>query len=189
MSWKNRGQSLLEFALGLMVVMLLFMGVFDLGFGIYQYITISNMAREAARYAVATEHQPLSQQDFIANVTNPRSNAAAIAAGLARGAALQTDCGGADYTNPAAPCWKQAAGFSGGFTGPWQDAPKYWEGPDYWNGPDATLTFHLYPETDWTLRSGFGRTITATVTYKYRPITPLIPFEVRLTASSVVMTE
>lgn len=178
MSRKNRGQSLLEFALGLTVVMLLFMGVFDLGFGIYQYITISNMAREAARYAVATEHQPLSQQDFIGDVTNPRSNAAAIAAGLARGVALRTDCGGTDYTSPGAPCWKRAPG-----------GTAYWEGPEYPQGPDATLTFHLYPEDDWAKRSGFGRTITATVTYKYRPITPLIPFEVRLTASSVVMTE
>ncbi len=175
---KGRGQSLLEFALGLMIVMLLFMGIFDLGFGVYQYITISNMAREAARYAVATEHQPLSHQDFSGDVTNPRSNAAAIAAGLARGVALQTDCGGADYTSPSVPCWKQVP--AGG---------RYWEGPDYGRGPEATLTFHIYPETDWVLRSGFGRTITATVTYKYRPITPLIPLEVRLTASSVVMTE
>jgi hypothetical protein len=188
-SRKNRGQSLLEFALGLTVVMLLFMGVFDLGFGIYQYITVSNMAREAARYAVATEHQPLSQQDFIGDVTNPRSNAAAIAAGLARGVALRTDCGGTGYTSPGAPCWKLASGFSGSLSGPWQDAPRYWEGPDYWSGSDAILTFHIYPEDDWAKRSGFGRTITATVTYKYRPITPLIPFEVRLTASSVVMTE
>jgi len=177
-SRKSRGQSLLEFALGLMVVMLLFMGVFDLGFGIYQYITISNMAREAARYAVAAEHQPLSQQDFSGDVTNPRSNAAAVAAGLARGVALRTDCAGADYTSPAAPCWKRAP------TG-----PRYWEGPDYAQGTDATLTFHVYPETDWVLRSGFGRTITATVTYKYRPITPIIPFEIRLAASAVMMTE
>ncbi len=175
---KGRGQSLLEFALGLMIMMLLFMGIFDLGFGIYQYITISNMAREAARYAVATEHQPLSQQDFVGDVTNPRSNAAAIAAGLARGVALRTDCGGAAYTSPGVPCWKQAPG-----------GARYWEGPDYNRGPDATLTFHLYPETDWVMRSGFGRTITATVTYKYRPLTPLIPFEIRLTASSVVMSE
>jgi len=186
---KGRGQSLLEFALGLGILMLLFMGIFDLGFGVYQYITISNMAREAARYAVATEHQPLNQQDFTGDVTNPRSNAAAIAAGLARGVALRTDCVGGDYTNPTVPCWKQAPGFTGSWQGPWQDGVKYWEGPDYDRGPQATLTFHVYPETDWVLRSGFGRTITATVTYKYRPVTPLIPFEITLVASSVMMTE
>ncbi len=174
---RGRGQSLLEFALGLGILMLLFMGIFDLGFGVYQYITISGMAREAARYAVATEHQPLSQQDLTGDVTNPRSNAAAVAAGLARGVALRTDCAGGDYTSPNAPCWKAAGG------------ARYWEGPDYQNGPEATLTFHVYPETDWVLRSGFGRTVTATVTYKYRPITPLIPFEIRLVASSVMMTE
>lgn len=175
---RGRGQSLLEFALGLMVVMLLFMGTFDLGFGIYQYITISNMAREAARYAVATEHQPLSQPDFVGDVTNPRSNAAAIGAGLARGVGLRTDCGGDGFWDPAAPCWKQVPG-----------GPRYWEGPDYARGPNATLTFHLYPEDFWWNRSGFGRTITATVTYTYRPVTPLIPFEIRLTAASVMMTE
>jgi Flp pilus assembly protein TadG len=45
----SRGQSLVEFALILLVLMVIFMGVFDLGFAAYAYNTVSLAAREGAR--------------------------------------------------------------------------------------------------------------------------------------------
>jgi hypothetical protein len=47
---KYFGQSLAEFALILPMLLLLVMGVFDLGRGIYYLSTIHNAAREGARY-------------------------------------------------------------------------------------------------------------------------------------------
>ena len=46
------GQALLETALVLPLLLLIIMGVFDLGRGIYAYNVISNSAREAARYGI-----------------------------------------------------------------------------------------------------------------------------------------
>ena len=48
---KLSGQTLAEFALVLPMLLLLVMGVFDLGRGIYFYSAITNAAREGARYA------------------------------------------------------------------------------------------------------------------------------------------
>ena len=47
---KQSGQSLLEFAITLPLLLLLIMGVYDLGRGIYYYSAIHNAAREGARY-------------------------------------------------------------------------------------------------------------------------------------------
>lgn len=44
------GQSLVEFALTLPILMLFVMGIFDLGRAVYYYSTIQNAAHEAARY-------------------------------------------------------------------------------------------------------------------------------------------
>jgi hypothetical protein len=46
----GRGQSLVEFALVLSVLLLILWGVFDLGRVFYAYITITNAAREGAYY-------------------------------------------------------------------------------------------------------------------------------------------
>lgn len=46
----NRGQSLIEFALILPVLVLIIYGVFDLGRAFYAVITIANASREGARY-------------------------------------------------------------------------------------------------------------------------------------------
>jgi len=45
-----RGQSLVEFALTLSLLMLIFFGVFDLGRAFHAYIVITNAAREGAYY-------------------------------------------------------------------------------------------------------------------------------------------
>lgn len=47
---KNNGQSLLEFAITVPLFLLLVMGIFDLGRGIYYFSAIHNAAREGARY-------------------------------------------------------------------------------------------------------------------------------------------
>lgn len=44
------GQSLVELALTLPILMLFVMGIFDLGRAVYYYSTIQNAAHEAARY-------------------------------------------------------------------------------------------------------------------------------------------
>jgi hypothetical protein len=56
---KQSGQSLLEFAITLPLLLLLIMGVFDLGRGIYYYSAVHNAAREGARYG-AVNHCDLT---------------------------------------------------------------------------------------------------------------------------------
>ena len=52
---KANGQSLAEFALILPLFLLVVMGIFDLGRGVFIYSTIHNAAREGARYG-AVDH-------------------------------------------------------------------------------------------------------------------------------------
>ena len=52
---KNNGQSLAELAISLPLLLLVVMGIFDLGRGIFYYSTIHNAAREGARYG-AVDH-------------------------------------------------------------------------------------------------------------------------------------
>jgi Flp pilus assembly protein TadG len=47
---RERGQSLVEFALVIPVFLIIVMGIIDLGMGIRSWISITNAAREAARY-------------------------------------------------------------------------------------------------------------------------------------------
>ncbi len=53
----SAGQSLVEFALVLPVLMLMMLGILDLGRAVYAYSTISNSAREAARLAIVDQTQ------------------------------------------------------------------------------------------------------------------------------------
>jgi Flp pilus assembly protein TadG len=55
MKFNPRGQSLAEFALTLPLLLLVVMGIFDLGRGIYFYSAVHNAAREGARYG-AIDH-------------------------------------------------------------------------------------------------------------------------------------
>jgi len=67
----RRGQTLVEFALVLPLLILLLVGIFDFGRAIFAYNTINNAAREAARLAIV-------DQTF----ADIRAEAAASAAGL-----------------------------------------------------------------------------------------------------------
>lgn len=61
-SFGERGQSLVEFALILPLLVLILMGVFDFGRAFFAYNAISNGAREGARYGIihpdATDPSP-----------------------------------------------------------------------------------------------------------------------------------
>ena len=50
----ERGQSLVEFALVLPIFLVLVLGIIDFGLGLKSWITITNAAREGARYAAVT---------------------------------------------------------------------------------------------------------------------------------------
>lgn len=52
---RSGGQALLEFALVFPLIMLLFMGIVDLGRGIFAYNEISNAAREGTRTAIVNQ--------------------------------------------------------------------------------------------------------------------------------------
>jgi Flp pilus assembly protein TadG len=52
---ESRGQALVEFALIVPVFILLLVGLFDLGRGVFAFNTISNAAREAARVAIVDQ--------------------------------------------------------------------------------------------------------------------------------------
>jgi hypothetical protein len=51
----HRGQTLVEFALVLPLLVLILVGIFDFGRAIYAYNTVSNAAREGARLAIVDQ--------------------------------------------------------------------------------------------------------------------------------------
>jgi Flp pilus assembly protein TadG len=52
---KSRGQSLVEFALVLLPLLMLLIGIIDVGRAIYGFNTVANASREAARYAIVDQ--------------------------------------------------------------------------------------------------------------------------------------
>ena len=53
---RDRGQALVEFALALPILILLLVGIFDLGRAVYAFNTINNAAREGARLAIVDQN-------------------------------------------------------------------------------------------------------------------------------------
>jgi Flp pilus assembly protein TadG len=72
---RSRGQSLVEFALALPVVILLFLAIFDFGRAVFAYNTVSNAARDGARVAIV-------DQRSTAGISNAAQAAAAQATSL-----------------------------------------------------------------------------------------------------------
>ena len=60
---KPKGQSLAEFALILPMLLLVVMGIFDFGRGIYYYSAVHNAAREGARYGAIDHCNTVAIQD------------------------------------------------------------------------------------------------------------------------------
>jgi Flp pilus assembly protein TadG len=54
----ERGQALMEFALVIPIFLLLLVGLFDLGRGVFSYNTLTNAAREGARLAIVNQDVP-----------------------------------------------------------------------------------------------------------------------------------
>jgi Flp pilus assembly protein TadG len=52
---ERRGQSLVEFALVLLPLLMLLIGIIDVGRAIYGFNTVANASREAARYAIVDQ--------------------------------------------------------------------------------------------------------------------------------------
>jgi hypothetical protein len=64
---RNRGQSLVEFALVLPVFFLLLAGIIDFGFMFYSRISVINAAREGARSAVTAIDNPTSIPSLVSS--------------------------------------------------------------------------------------------------------------------------
>jgi hypothetical protein len=58
----ERGQSLVEFALVIPIVLLLIIGLFDLGRAVYAYNSVSNAARTGARVAIVDQTIEIQQR-------------------------------------------------------------------------------------------------------------------------------
>ncbi len=74
--YRNKGQSLVEFALILPIFLILVMGIFDMGRVVYYYSAIHNAAREGARYGA------VQQCDFAGIQNRARHLAAGLEDGL-----------------------------------------------------------------------------------------------------------
>lgn len=74
------GQAMVEFALVLPILILIIMGVFDLGRAIYGYNVISNSAREGARYGIVHAHRNGDPNDLdtVGIQTAARANTFAV---------------------------------------------------------------------------------------------------------------
>lgn len=83
----SAGQSLVEVAFVLPVLLIMLLGLFDFGRAIYAYNAVSNAAREAARTAIVNQN-------------------ATVVVAEGKGAALALDPDSVDVTFPAPPCAK-----------------------------------------------------------------------------------
>ena len=63
----QHGQSLLEYAIGLNVLLLLVLGTVDLGRGVWAYNTLAHLAREGARYGSAPSKTAAEIQAYVAS--------------------------------------------------------------------------------------------------------------------------
>jgi Flp pilus assembly protein TadG len=55
---RTRGQALMEFALVIPIFLLIVVALFDLGRAVFAYNTLTNAAREGARFAIVNQYQP-----------------------------------------------------------------------------------------------------------------------------------
>jgi Flp pilus assembly protein TadG len=101
------GQSLVELALVLPIILLLFMAIFDFGRAIFAYNTVSNAARDGARIAIV-------DQSSTAGVSNAAKAAADQATGLGLNPAdtnhVRVRYLLPDLSGPCPPAWGEWAG-------------------------------------------------------------------------------
>lgn len=77
----ERGQSLVEFALTLPILLLLLLGTVDLGLGFKTYITLSNASREGARWITINPSDQAGARSRIANEAGTIGLSAGVLAG------------------------------------------------------------------------------------------------------------
>jgi Flp pilus assembly protein TadG len=70
---RDRGQSLVEFALILPLLFIIVFGIIDFGMGFHSWITVTNSAREGARLGAvhASEDEIIAKVNDTANNLNP----------------------------------------------------------------------------------------------------------------------
>ena len=90
---RRRGQALVEFALVFPLLMLILMGVVDLGRGIYAFNAVANAAREGGRTAIVNQ-----------NASDIRNRAAAQATALGIPTTAPSSCAGGAPAGPAGIC-------------------------------------------------------------------------------------
>lgn len=68
---REKGQSLMEFSLSLVVLLVLLAGVVDLGRAFFTYITLRDAAQEGASYASVAEADPITDvADFCSGISD-----------------------------------------------------------------------------------------------------------------------
>lgn len=87
-----RGQSVVEFALALPLLVLLLVGLFDVGRAVYAYNTVNNAARDGARLAIV---------DQTVSHIEDRATSQAVSLGLDADA---VDVSFAQYHDETSPC-------------------------------------------------------------------------------------
>jgi Flp pilus assembly protein TadG len=97
------GQGLVEFAVVLPVILLLFLGIFDLGRAVFAVNTIANAAREGAR--VAAVDQVLTSPDCVESMpvedpANPHWSVKECAAAAAQALGVPTSAISVSYAPP-----------------------------------------------------------------------------------------
>lgn len=93
---KSAGQSLVELALAMPVLLLILFGTVDMGRMFFDYIEMRNAAREAAGHLARKPYEPAVARDR------------AFAHGVPNGASVTVSCSGAGCTVPGQPGEAQA---------------------------------------------------------------------------------
>jgi Flp pilus assembly protein TadG len=166
----QRGQGLAEFALVFPIIVLLLVGVFDIGRGVYAYTSIANAARQGARVAAVNQLYP-SETDTDCNENMPVEDMSvgasptwsirACAAAAATSLGLRPTDVSVSYAPPSGSNLACPAG----------PTPAL---------PSANTPFHV------------GCVATVTVTYTWSPITPIVSTflgSVSMTATSSMPVE
>jgi Flp pilus assembly protein TadG len=99
----DSGQGLVEFAVVIPVILLLFLGIFDFGRAIYAFNTVANAAREGAR--VAAVDQVLTSPDCVESMpvedpANPHWSIEECAVTAAQALGLPTSAVSVSYAPP-----------------------------------------------------------------------------------------
>jgi hypothetical protein len=139
MTKAQRGQSLVEFSLGLIVLTLILSGILDLGRAYFLFVALEDGAGEGALYLAINPACPIP--DISADCTDP--NNALYRVTHAGGGRLDWDLPDVDFSL----CYDK--GFAEVCT----------------DGSDPAFTLPLY---------GAGTTVSVTIAYPYRLVTPLV---------------